>query len=67
MCLFNPPKPETKTTAPPVRENVIDNKTDTVALQAEQEKKRKGYQSTVATSGSGLMDPATIKKVTLGS
>ena len=67
MCLFDQPKPQTKTTEPPVRENIVDSKTDTVSLQAEQEKKRKGYQSTIATSGSGLFDVAPVKKVTLGS
>ena len=65
MCLFNPPK--MKTIEPPLRENVVDSKTDAAAIQAEFEKRRKGYQSTVATSGGGLFDAAPIKKVTLGS
>ena len=65
MCLFNPPK--MKIVEPPRRENVVDSKTDAAAIQAESEKRRKGYQSTVATSGSGLFDAAPVKKVTLGS
>ena len=67
MCLFKPPKVETKTIEQPIRENVVDTKTDSAAAIAESEKKRKGFQSTVATTGSGLFDPAPIKKVTLGS
>lgn len=67
MCLFNQQAPQIKTTEPPVRENVVDSKTDNAAVQAAKEKQRKGYQSTVATSGGGLFDAAPVKKVTLGS
>ena len=64
MCFFSAPKIQTPDT--PKKENVTSTE-DMSAITAEQEKRRKGYSSTIATSGSGLMDPAMIKKVTLGS
>ena len=67
MCLFSAPKVETKETpAQPTREAVTSQE-DPSRIIAEQEKKRKGFQSTIATSGSGLFEQAPIKKVTLGS
>ena len=64
MCLFNPPKMEK--VEMPARKDVVTNE-DMAAVSAEQEKRRRGYQSTIATSGGGLFDAAPIKKVTLGS
>ena len=63
MCFVK--MPEVKKPDPaPVRENVITNPNDTATAQAEMEKKRKGFSSTVAAGG--LIEPAQIKKVTLG-
>jgi len=52
----------------PTRTEVI-SKEDTAAIVAQQQKKRQGYQSTIATSGGGLSNAtdATIKKVALGT
>ena len=63
MC-FSQPKMQTIDT--PKRENVVDDKQDTMAATAEAEKKRQGFLTTVKTSGMGLMDAATIKKAQLG-
>lgn len=64
MCLMSTPKQ--KEVAQPVRQEVVSSE-DTSAIAAAAEKKKKGYSSTIATSGTGLVDPATVKKVTLGS
>ena len=65
MCFVQ--MPEMKKPDPaPTRENVITNPNETASAQAEMEKKRKGFSSTVATTGGGLLEPAQIKKVTLG-
>mgnify|MGYP003586415611 CR=1 FL=1 len=64
MCFVQPP--QIKQPDPmPVRESVITNPNDTAAAQAEMEKKRKGFNSTVATGGA--LEPAQIKKATLGA
>lgn len=65
MCFVQPPQVKQPDPAP-VRENVVTNPSDTASAQAELEKKRKGFNSTVATTGGGLIEPAVIKKVTLG-
>ena len=64
MCLFS--APDVKQVQTPARKEVVSNE-DPTAQTTANEKKRKGYSSTIATSGSGLIDPAAIKKVTLGS
>mgnify|MGYP001583249920 CR=1 FL=1 len=64
MCLFTPPK--AKEVQAPTRLETI-SKEDPTAMTSAIEKKRKGYSSTIATSGSGLVDSAMIKKVALGS
>jgi len=67
MCLFNTPSiPAPQKVDMPARKDVISSE-DTTATTAAREAKRKGYASTVATSGSGLVDTPVIKKVTLGS
>ena len=67
MCLFPTPSvPAAQKVDTPARKDVISSE-DTTAATAARESKRKGYASTVATSGSGLFDAAPIKKVTLGS
>jgi hypothetical protein len=66
MCFISTPKPKAQPVVQPVRQEVVSNE-DTSAIAAAAEKKRRGYSSTIATSGSGLVDPATVKKVTLGS
>lgn len=63
MCFA---QPKMKTIDTPKRENVVDSEQDVAAFAAEQEKKRKGYASTVKTSGVGLMDAASLKKAQLG-
>jgi len=64
MCFSSPPTPQA--VQQPTRKETISTE-DTTAQTAALEKRRKGYTSTIATSGSGLMDSAMIKKVTLGS
>lgn len=64
MCFVKPPDPPK--VEQPARKDVVTVE-DTAAVTAEAEKKKKGYQSTVATSGGGLFNDAPIKKVTLGS
>lgn len=68
MCLFDKPSPPSPPSTPvqPTKKEVISTE-DTTAQTAAAQKRRKGYSSTIATSGSGLVDTATIKKVTLGS
>ena len=64
MCLFSAPKaPKIEQ---PARKDVV-TRDDSAAIAAAGEKRKRGYQSTVATSGGGLFDAAPIKKVTLGS
>lgn len=64
MC-FSQPSYQAPPPAP-TRENVV-SQVDTSQMMAAQEKKRKGYAATNPTGGAGLMDVATIKKVTTGS
>lgn len=64
MCIFGTPK--MKTIDAPKRENVVNSDQDAAAAAAENEKKRNGFLSTIATSGTGLMDAANIKKVHTG-
>lgn len=39
---------------------------DTAATALEQQKKRQGFQSTIATSGAGVTGPANVAKTQLG-
>lgn len=39
---------------------------DTAATALEQQKKRQGFQSTIATSGAGVTDAANVAKTQLG-
>lgn len=64
MCFVKQPDPPK--VEQPSRKDVVAVE-DTAAVTAEAEKKKKGYSSTVATSGGGLFDAAPVKKVTLGS
>ena len=64
MCFVTPPAP--KQVDMPIRENVTSTD-DAAQIAAAEEKKRKGFSSTVATTPQGLMDTAKIGKVQLGT
>jgi hypothetical protein len=52
-----------KTPVLPTKEEVKDV---AVTSQAQQEQKRKGFKSTVATGGMGVTDTANIRKTKMG-
>jgi hypothetical protein len=64
MCgaLFKTPK--VKEVAMPTKEEAVSKEDSTVT---EQQKKRKGFTSTIATSGMGVTDAAPTKKTQLGT
>lgn len=69
MCslgnLFGTPSIETTTVTPVKSESVSQE--DAVGSQLEQEKKRRGFQSTITTSGTGVSSTAPVLKTQLGS
>lgn len=66
MCtsLFKKPKIE-EPTMPTKSETISDE--DAITVANEEQKKRRGYSTTIATSGSGVTDPAITKKTQLGT
>jgi len=66
MCgLFKTPTINTATTT--VSKADTTSAADTAAEQIEKQKKRQGFQSTVATGGQGVTGQANTLKTTLGS
>jgi len=63
--MFKTPDPPEEVKKPTRIESISQE--DTTAQTAGAQKRRKGYSSTIATSGSGLADTALVKKLTLGS
>lgn len=55
-----------QSTVAPTRSESVSNE-DAVTSQLEQQKKRRGFQSTIATSGSGTQSQANTLKTQLGS
>jgi len=66
MCgLFKTPSINTSTTT--VSKADTTSAADTAAEQLEKQKKRQGFQSTIATSGQGVTSAANTLKTQLGS
>lgn len=64
MCLFKTPKVAKQ--EQPTKEVAVSNE-DAINTQLEQEKKRRGFASTIATSGQGVTGQANVKKTQLGT
>ena len=66
MCnLFKTPSINTSTAT--VTKSATTSAADTAAEQLEKQKQRKGFQSTIATSGQGVTGAANTLKTQLGS
>lgn len=63
MCFAKAPKPTP--IIQPTKTDVVSNE-NSVSTQMQQERRRRGFQSTVATSGMGVASSAPIKKTQLG-
>lgn len=64
MCFISAPKPSPPLPQPTKTESVDQG--DAVSSQIQQEKRRKGFQSTIATGGTGVTGTAPIKRTQLG-
>ena len=64
MCFISTPKPSPPLPQP-TKTEVVDQG-DAVTAQIQQEKRRRGFQSTIATGGTGLAGIAPIKRTQLG-
>lgn len=65
MCFAKTPK-VSKAAEQPIKSEVVSTE-DAITTATETEKKRKGFTSTVATSGMGVTDTANTKKTQLGT
>ncbi len=63
MCIF--PSAHIDTSSVSKEETVTDE--NSAAAVLEKDKNRKGYQSTIATSGMGISEKANVLKKQLGS
>lgn len=64
MCIFK--KPKVASTPEAVSKEAVSTE-DASATQNLEEKKRKGFSSTIATSGLGVTNQANVKKTQLGT